>query len=112
MTSSLGQPRGKADSRPIFDLYTATFSLPKGLTWNSTGLDVYVLEATQLVKGVEALLRCIKDAVGQSQAILLQWQRDTMFFERKEGRVYSFDELGAYMRDLIHMRHKAVTGGH
>ncbi len=80
------------------------------LTWNDRDLDVYLSEATQLTTGLEALLRCIKDAVAQSQGILAQWQRDTMFFERKEGRVYSFEELGAIMQEVIRSRHAAVTG--
>ncbi|KAL4450636.1 hypothetical protein ABPG77_000992 [Micractinium sp. CCAP 211/92] len=81
------------------------------LTWNDRDLDVYLSEATQLTTGLEALLRCIKDAVAQSQGILSQWQRDTMFFERKEGRVYSFEELGAIMQEVIRSRHAAVTDG-
>lgn len=81
----------------------------QALTWNSGSLDAYLAEATQLVREVDGLLRCIKDAVGQAQGILARWQHDVMF-ERKEGRVYGFEELGGAMRDLISTRHGAVTG--
>lgn len=102
----------------LLSLYLICSSVPisclsclrQALTWNSGNLDAYLAEAAQLVKSVDALLRCIKDAVGQSQSILAQWQRDVMFFERKEGRVYSFEELGSAMRDLIATRHAGVTG--
>lgn len=62
-----------------------------------------------MVKELDGLLQSIKNAVGQSQGILLRWQHDVMF-ERKEGRVARYDELGAAMRDLIAARHTAVTG--
>ena len=83
----------------------------QALTWNSGILDAYLSEATQLVKDLDSLLLCIKDAVGQSQGILQQWQRDVMF-ERKEGRVAGFEELGSGMRDLVAARHAAVAGAH
>ena len=81
----------------------------QALTWNSGILDAYLSEATQLVKELDSQLLCIKDAVGQSQGILQQWQRDAMF-ERKEGRVAGFEELGSGVRDVIAARHAAVAG--
>lgn len=83
---------------------------PQALTWNSGSLDAFLAEASQLVRELDALLAAIKDAVAKSQGVLGRWQRELMF-ERKEGRVARFDELGASMRDLIATRHAAVAGG-
>ena len=84
---------------------------PQVITWSSADLDAYLAEATQLVQDVDALLACVKNAVGQTQGILEQWCRDLMF-ERKEGRVAGIDELRSTMDDLIAARHAAVTGTH
>jgi len=82
----------------------------QSVAWNSGGLDTYLAEAGQLVRELDGLLSCIKGTVTQSQGILQQWQRDVMF-ERKEGRVAGFEELGSSMRDLIASRHAAVPEG-
>lgn len=73
-------------------------------------MDEFLGEASSLVTAVDGVLTSIKQNVAKTRTILASWQRD-LIFERKEGRVYSSEELQAGMRELVATRHAVTAEG-
>ncbi|CAD7696266.1 unnamed protein product [Ostreobium quekettii] len=85
-------------------------ALKKGLqilTWNSPNIDDYIHEVMELVKEVESMLSTIKDNVKETKQILKTWETNLMF-DRKEGRVYTFEELKDSCKQLIQQRNSQI----
>lgn len=61
----------------------------------------------ELVKEVESMLSTIKDNVKQTRQILKAWESNLMF-DRREGRVYTFEELKDSCNQLIQQRNSAI----
>jgi hypothetical protein len=62
------------------------------------------------VKDLDQVLSTIKDNVGATRTILKGWEKNLMF-ERKEGKVYTFDELNEAFAALIQQRHAEIRDG-
>ncbi|KAK9808985.1 hypothetical protein WJX72_007373 [[Myrmecia] bisecta] len=88
-------------------------ALKKGLqvlNWNSHHIDDHILEVMNLVKDVNETLTTVKGNVKRTSETLKDWSLNLMF-ERKEGKVYTFEELNASFKELINARHAAITDG-
>jgi dynein heavy chain, axonemal len=59
------------------------------------------------VKEVDMILTTIKDNVKKTIEILKLWEKNLMF-DRKEGKVYTFDELNDSFSQLIQQRHAGM----
>lgn len=60
-----------------------------------------------MVKEVESVLMTIKENVQETCQILKNWETNLMF-DRREGRVYDFDDLNASFNQLIQQRHSEI----
>eukprot|EP00891_Asterochloris_glomerata_P002883 jgi/Astpho2/2883/Aster-01037 len=88
-------------------------ALKKGLAvlnWNSHHIDDYILEVMTLVKDVNETLATIKGNVKRTSEVLAGWGANPMF-DRREGKVYSYEELRTSVREVISTRHSAINDG-
>lgn len=60
-----------------------------------------------MVKEVESVLITIKENVQETRQILKNWEMNLMF-DRKEGRVYEFDDVNTSFNQLIQQRHSEI----
>lgn len=79
------------------------------LTWNSKDLTLYLAEAFELVRETNGMLTDIRTVVQQVQNVLKQWQSDATV-ARKEGKLYTFEELGSSTAHNTSMRQASITG--
>ncbi|KAL6747291.1 flagellar outer dynein arm heavy chain beta [Haematococcus lacustris] len=77
------------------------------LNWKSESIDAYIRECMEMVRDVDTILSTIKDNVKATQNILRTWEKNLMF-DRKEGKVYTFDELREAFGQLIQQRHSEI----
>jgi predicted DNA-binding protein YlxM (UPF0122 family) len=79
----------------------------KSLNWRSDSIDSYIRDCMELVKDIDLILTTIKDNVKKTQEILRLWEKNLMF-DRKEGKLYTFEELSDSFNILIHQRHSEI----
>eukprot|EP00878_Enallax_costatus_P014708 GHUV01015385.1.p1 GENE.GHUV01015385.1~~GHUV01015385.1.p1 ORF type:complete len:890 (+),score=327.73 GHUV01015385.1:1824-4493(+) len=77
------------------------------LVWANDGIDTYIKETLEIVKELDGILTTIKDNVANTLDLLRTFERNLMF-DRKEGKVYTFDELSDSSASLISQRHNEM----
>eukprot|EP00884_Botryococcus_braunii_P022565 jgi/Botrbrau1/8993/Bobra.0148s0096.1 len=88
-------------------------ALEKGLgvlNWNSHHIEDHISEVMTLVKDLSETLNTIKGNVRRTREILAEWSSRPLF-ERKESKVYCFEELQTAFKDSISVRHGQVSDG-
>eukprot|EP00951_Prasinocladus_malaysianus_P003015 scaffold21499_cov40-Prasinocladus_malaysianus.AAC.1 len=63
----------------------------------------------EMVMEVDSILTVLKSNVKGTRDILADWVANIMFINRKDNRVYSYDELNSAFKELIHTRHSAIS---
>lgn len=101
--------------RPLVQeaLNSADEALKKALTtlnWNSHKIDSYIADVMTQVKDISKTLATLKGNVEATKAILAKWSASIMF-ERKEGKVYSCNDMRDNFATLLATRHQAVADG-
>eukprot|EP00879_Flechtneria_rotunda_P005416 GHRR01005708.1.p1 GENE.GHRR01005708.1~~GHRR01005708.1.p1 ORF type:complete len:1495 (+),score=578.36 GHRR01005708.1:300-4784(+) len=98
--------------RPLVSakLDAAEAALHRGLeelVWRSDGIDAYIRDTLELVKDLDGTLTTIKENVVHAVDILKGFERNLMF-DRKDGKVYTFEELCESSASLIFQRHSEM----
>lgn len=65
------------------------------------------MQTMAIVKEVESVLMTIKENVQETCQILKIWETNLMF-DRKEGRVYDFDDVNTSFNQLVQQRHSEI----
>lgn len=74
------------------------------LNWRSDSIDAYIRDATELIKDVDLVLTTVKENVKRTQEVLRVFEKSLMF-ERKEGKVYTYEELVDATKAVVSQRH-------
>ncbi|KAI8473051.1 MAG: flagellar outer dynein arm heavy chain beta [Monoraphidium minutum] len=74
------------------------------LRWRSEGIEPFIRDALEAVRDLDSVLATLKDNVRRTQEVLRAFERSLMF-ERKEGKVYSADELAEASAAVMGARH-------
>ena len=88
-------------------------ALEKGLTtlnWNSHRIEDFITDSMSMVKDVSHVLTTIKSNVERTRAILDKWASQPMF-SRKDGKVYSVEDLEEAQRTLFSVRYNEISEG-
>lgn len=88
-------------------------NLTKGLdhlNWNSHKIEEYIAEVMGLLKELTEMLTTIKGNVTTTHNLLKKWSKQLMF-DRKEGKVYTPDELKDALGGLLRSRHGDIADG-
>ncbi|DBB00313.1 TPA: Dynein beta chain, flagellar outer arm [Trebouxia sp. C0004] len=88
-------------------------ALKKGLqtlNWNSHHIDDYIMEVMALVRDVNETLATIKGNVKRTSEVLAGWVANPMF-DRKEGKVHTYEELTNSFRDVSSKCHSLISDG-
>ncbi|KAA6419077.1 MAG: flagellar outer dynein arm heavy chain beta [Trebouxia sp. A1-2] len=88
-------------------------ALKKGLqtlNWNSHHIDDYIMEVMALVRDVNETLATVKGNVKRTSEVLAGWVANPMF-DRKEGKVHTYEELTNSFRDVSSKCHSLISDG-
>ncbi|GBF97683.1 flagellar outer dynein arm heavy chain beta [Raphidocelis subcapitata] len=102
-----------AVERPLVDgkLAAVESALRRGLEelrWRSDAIDGFLRDALAAVRDLDGVLATLKDNVRRTQDVLRVFSQDRLMFERKEGRVYTAEELAEASAALLSARHSEM----
>lgn len=79
----------------------------ESLNWKSSTIDTYIAQANEVCRDLDMILTTVKDNVKSTVSVLKVYEKNLMF-DRKEGRVYTYEELKDSFRSLVSMRHNEI----